>query len=209
MSASGFWEQVENGMLIESCPIRLADIMPCHDPKRAKLFSKERNYYRERHCPSFEEKLRCLIPPPSDYQIPVRWPESLQKVSFPLLCFVFFFCIQVSSHCAHSLWGEEEGVKLIFIKKKLNLWIIFFSHLSCQIWFNNTPHAKIATLKSDQGWMVQEGDYFVFPGGGTSFPEGADGYIEKLGKFIPFGTNSVRTVLDIGCGVQSYHALHD
>lgn len=77
----------------------------------------------------------------------------------------------------------------------------FFSHLSCQIWFNNTPHAKIATLKSDQGWMVQEGDYFVFPGGGTSFPEGADGYIEKLGKFIPFGTNSVRTVLDIGCGV--------
>lgn len=101
--------------------------MPCHDPKRAKLFSKERNYYRERHCPSFEEKLRCLIPPPSDYQIPVRWPESLQKVSIPLLCFVFFFCIQVSSHCAHSLWGEEEGVKLIFIKKKLNLWIIFFT----------------------------------------------------------------------------------
>lgn len=202
-------------MLIESCPIRLADIMPCHDPKRAKLFPKERNYYRERHCPSFEEKLRCLIPPPEYYQIPIRWSESLQKVSFPLLCFVFHsqvvfsFCSQVSSHCTNSLFyggGGLQGccceIDILQAKAQYS-----FSYLSCQIWFNNTPHAKIATLKSDQGWMVQEGDYFVFPGGGTSFPEGANGYIEKLGKFIPFGTNSVRMVLDIGCGVHSYHAL--
>ncbi|KAG0621941.1 hypothetical protein M758_3G060100 [Ceratodon purpureus] len=153
-TSSGFWGQVETGLLVESCPIRLADIMPCHDPKRARSFTKERNNYRERHCPPLEEKLRCLIPPPPDYQIPVRWPDSLQK-----------------------------------------------------IWFNNTPHNKIAELKSDQGWMVQEGDYFVFPGGGTMFPDGAEGYVQQLEKYIPFGTNAIRTALDIGCGVASFGAF--
>lgn len=152
-TSNGFWDQVEHGLLVESCPVRLADIMPCHDPKRARSFSKERNHYRERHCPPFEEKLRCLIPPPPDYQIPVRWPESLRK-----------------------------------------------------IWFNNTPHNKIAELKSDQGWMVQEGDYFVFPGGGTMFSEGAERYVQKLEKYIPLRTSAIRTALDIGCGVASFGA---
>ncbi|XP_024362860.1 probable pectin methyltransferase QUA3 [Physcomitrium patens] len=152
-TSSGFWQQVETGLLVESCPVRLADIMPCHDPKRARAFTKERNHYRERHCPPAEERLRCLIPPPPDYQIPVRWPESLHR-----------------------------------------------------IWFNNTPHNKIAELKSDQGWMIQEGDYFVFPGGGTMFPEGAEGYVQKLEKHIPFGTSAIRTALDLGCGVASFGA---
>jgi len=75
---------------------------------------------------------------------------------------------------------------------------------SSQIWFNNTPHNKIAELKSDQGWMVQEGDYFVFPGGGTMFPEGGEGYLQKLETYIPLGTSAVRTALDIGCGVCSF-----
>jgi hypothetical protein len=81
---SGFWEQVESGFYVESCPVRLTDFMPCHDAERSKSFAKERNHYRERHCPPSEEKLRCLIPPPPAYQIPVRWPVSLQKVSFEL-----------------------------------------------------------------------------------------------------------------------------
>lgn len=72
---------------------------------------------------------------------------------------------------------------------------------SLQIWFNNTPHNKIAELKSDQGWMIQEGEYFVFPGGGTMFPEGGEGYVEKLANHIPLGTSAIRTALDIGCGV--------
>jgi hypothetical protein len=61
---SGFWEQVESGFYVESCPVRLTDFMPCHDAERSKSFAKERNHYRERHCPPSEEKLRCLIPPP-------------------------------------------------------------------------------------------------------------------------------------------------
>lgn len=89
---SAFWQQVETGLLLESCPVRLADIMPCHDPKRAKAFTKERNVYRERHCPPLEEKLRCLIPPPPDYRIPVRWPASLQRVSFKFVCGALVSC---------------------------------------------------------------------------------------------------------------------
>ena len=52
--------------------------------------------------------------------------------------------------------------------------------------------------------MAQEGDYFVFPGGGTMFPDGAEGYVQQLEKYIPFGTNSIRTALDIGCGVCDF-----
>jgi hypothetical protein len=62
------------------CALRYTDHMPCHDAKRAKSFAKERNHYRERHCPPREEKLRCLIPPPIDYRIPIPWPKSLHKV---------------------------------------------------------------------------------------------------------------------------------
>jgi hypothetical protein len=60
--------------------------------------------------------------------------------------------------------------------------------------------------------MVQEGDYFVFPGGGTMFPDGAKGYVQQLEKYIPLGTTAIRTALDIGCGVCSFalplHLFH-
>lgn len=52
--------------------------------------------------------------------------------------------------------------------------------------------------------MMQEGEFFMFPGGGTMFPEGAEGYVQKLEKEIPFGTSAIRTALDIGCGVWSF-----
>ncbi|KAH8942714.1 hypothetical protein BDL97_13G008000 [Sphagnum fallax] len=148
-----FWEEVEKGLTVVGCALHYTDHMPCHDAKRAKSFAKERNHYRERHCPPREEKLRCLIPPPIDYRIPIPWPKSLHK-----------------------------------------------------IYFNNTPHGNIAELKADQGWMNQAGDYFEFPGGGTMFPEGAEHYVQNLGKYIPIGRSQIRTALDIGCGVASFGA---
>lgn len=63
------------------------------------------------------------------------------------------------------------------------------------------PHNKIADRKGHQGWMKEEGEYFVFPGGGTMFPEGAIPYIEKLGQYIPISGGVLRTALDMGCGV--------
>lgn len=70
-----------------------------------------------------------------------------------------------------------------------------------QIWHSNMPHNKIADRKGHQGWMKAEGPYFIFPGGGTMFPDGAIQYIEKLKQYIPIAGGVLRTALDMGCGV--------
>ncbi|CAI0425272.1 unnamed protein product [Linum tenue] len=69
-----------------------------------------------------------------------------------------------------------------------------------KIWHANMPHNKIAERKGHQGWMKEDGEYFIFPGGGTMFPEGAIPYIEKLGQYIPIRNGGLRTALDMGCG---------
>lgn len=71
-----------------------------------------------------------------------------------------------------------------------------------QIWHDNMPYDKIAERKGHQGWMKEDGPYFIFPGGGTMFPDGAELYIAKLGQFIPIRKGLVRTALDMGCGVR-------
>ncbi|KAG9451672.1 hypothetical protein H6P81_004576 [Aristolochia fimbriata] len=73
-----------------------------------------------------------------------------------------------------------------------------------KIWFKNMPYNKIAERKGHQGWMKQEGPYWIFPGGGTMFPDGAVQYIEKLGQYIPLSGGVLRTALDMGCGVASF-----
>ncbi|KAK9147764.1 hypothetical protein Scep_006521 [Stephania cephalantha] len=73
-----------------------------------------------------------------------------------------------------------------------------------KIWHSNMPHNKIAERKGHQGWMKEEGPYFIFPGGGTMFPDGAVSYIEKLGQYIPLSGGVLRTALDMGCGVASF-----
>ncbi|KAJ0933132.1 putative S-adenosyl-L-methionine-dependent methyltransferase [Helianthus annuus] len=52
----------ETGMNI--CPIEFNEHIP----------------YLERHCPPLERRLFCLIPPPNDYKLPVRWPTSRDYV---------------------------------------------------------------------------------------------------------------------------------
>ncbi|XP_062090252.1 probable pectin methyltransferase QUA3 [Humulus lupulus] len=73
-----------------------------------------------------------------------------------------------------------------------------------KIWHDNMPHNKIAERKGHQGWMKLEGPFFIFPGGGTMFPDGAVQYIEKLGQYIPISGGNLRTALDMGCGVASF-----
>jgi hypothetical protein len=70
-----------------------------------------------------------------------------------------------------------------------------------RVWHSNMPHNKLADRKAHQGWMKREGQYFLFPGGGTMFTEGAAKYIEKLGQYIPISGGIIRTALDMGCGV--------
>uniref|UniRef100_A0A0D9W8D1 Methyltransferase n=1 Tax=Leersia perrieri TaxID=77586 RepID=A0A0D9W8D1_9ORYZ len=69
-----------------------------------------------------------------------------------------------------------------------------------KIWHDNMPYGKIAERKGHQGWMKQEGSYFIFPGGGTMFPDGAEQYIEKLTHYVPLKSGLLRTGLDMGCG---------
>ncbi|KAG8065847.1 hypothetical protein GUJ93_ZPchr0004g38841 [Zizania palustris] len=73
-----------------------------------------------------------------------------------------------------------------------------------KIWHDNMPYGKIAERKGHQGWMKQEGSYFIFPGGGTMFPDGAEQYIEKLAQYVPLKSGLLRTGLDMGCGVASF-----
>lgn len=147
-----FLRVVESGeAAVEACPLESVDYSPCEDPRRSSHFSRERNVYRERHCPPPDQNLLCLIPPPLDYKIPLPWPESLHK-----------------------------------------------------IWHSNMPHNKIADRKGHQGWMKEEGPYFIFPGGGTMFPDGAIQYIQKLKQYLPISGGTIRTALDVGCGVASF-----
>ncbi|XP_044478668.1 probable methyltransferase PMT19 [Mangifera indica] len=73
-------------------------------------------------------------------------------------------------------------------------------------WYKNVPFKKLTVSKKSQNWVRLEGERFVFPGGGTSFPMGAKGYVDLIKKFVPLKSGKIRTVLDVGCGVASFGA---
>ncbi|GMN42624.1 hypothetical protein TIFTF001_011825 [Ficus carica] len=81
-----------------------------------------------------------------------------------------------------------------------------------EVWKANIPHTHLAQEKSDQNWMVVNGDKINFPGGGTHFHYGADKYIVSLSRMLKFpgdrlnNVGHVRNVLDVGCGVASFGA---
>ncbi|XAR54090.1 hypothetical protein NMG60_11029095 [Bertholletia excelsa] len=58
------------------CDVNLAEYTPCEDVERSLKFDRDRLIYRERHCPEPEELLKCRIPAPEGYRIPIPWPES-------------------------------------------------------------------------------------------------------------------------------------
>ncbi|KAJ3695454.1 hypothetical protein LUZ60_000831 [Juncus effusus] len=145
------------------CDMRLSELIPCSDRNllyqmRLKLNLSLMEHY-ERHCPPQSRRFDCLIPPPSNYKVPIRWPASRDEV-----------------------------------------------------WKANIPHTHLASEKSDQRWMVVNGDKINFPGGGTHFHFGADKYISQIAQMLNFPKSKlnnrgrIRTALDIGCGVASFGA---
>jgi hypothetical protein len=52
-------------------------------------------------------------------------------------------------------------------------------------WFANVPHKELTVEKAVQNWIRVDGDRLRFPGGGTMFPNGADAYIDDIGKLVP------------------------
>lgn len=81
-----------------------------------------------------------------------------------------------------------------------------------EVWKTNIPHTHLALEKSDQNWMVVDGDKIKFPGGGTHFHDGADKYISAIAGMLKFpgdrlnNGGNIRNVLDVGCGVASFGA---
>ncbi|KAK3157281.1 hypothetical protein QOZ80_2AG0118670 [Eleusine coracana subsp. coracana] len=72
-------------------------------------------------------------------------------------------------------------------------------------WYRNVPYDWINSQKSNQHWLVKEGDRFRFPGGGTMFPNGVGAYVDHMQSLIPgMRDGTVRTALDTGCGVASW-----
>ncbi|KMT15125.1 hypothetical protein BVRB_3g062430 [Beta vulgaris subsp. vulgaris] len=69
---------------INVCPINFNEYIPCHDPSYVKdllpTLDLSRKEELERHCPRFEKRLFCLVPPPKDYKLPIRWPISKDYV---------------------------------------------------------------------------------------------------------------------------------
>ncbi|CAH9092295.1 unnamed protein product [Cuscuta epithymum] len=81
-----------------------------------------------------------------------------------------------------------------------------------EVWKANIPHTHLAQEKSDQNWMVVDGDKIRFPGGGTHFHDGAEKYIAAIASMLKIpgeklsNGGKLRNVLDVGCGVASFGA---
>ncbi|XAR51930.1 Sarcosine/dimethylglycine N-methyltransferase [Bertholletia excelsa] len=161
-----FEDQEQNSVVPKSipiCDIRYSELIPCLDRNLLYQLKLKPNWtlmeHYERHCPPPQRRFNCLIPPPTGYKIPVRWPASRDEV-----------------------------------------------------WKANIPHTHLALEKSDQNWMVVSGDKIKFPGGGTHFHDGADKYISAIAGMLKLpgdkldNGGSIRSVLDVGCGVASFGA---
>lgn len=72
----------ESGMNI--CPLKFNEYIPCHDVAYVNTLLKSLDLSRreelERHCPPPEKRLFCLVPPPKDYKLPIKWPTSRDYV---------------------------------------------------------------------------------------------------------------------------------
>ncbi|VFQ78029.1 unnamed protein product [Cuscuta campestris] len=69
---------------VNVCPQEFNEHIPCHDASYIKELVPKLDLTRkeelERHCPPLERRLFCLVPPPVDYKIPIRWPISRDYV---------------------------------------------------------------------------------------------------------------------------------
>ncbi|XP_077237163.1 putative methyltransferase PMT2 [Tasmannia lanceolata] len=68
--------------VFEPCDDQYTEYTPCQDQNRAMTFPRNNMIYRERHCATEDEKLRCLIPAPKGYVTPFPWPKSRDYVPY-------------------------------------------------------------------------------------------------------------------------------
>lgn len=68
------------GKVYPPCSSKYSEYTPCEDQKRSLQFPRDRLIYRERHCPSKKELLKCRVPAPFGYKNPFKWPVSRDLV---------------------------------------------------------------------------------------------------------------------------------
>ncbi|XAR65875.1 hypothetical protein NMG60_11011867 [Bertholletia excelsa] len=59
-----------------TCEAKYSEYTPCEDENRSFKFERDRLIFRERHCPTKEELLKCRVPAPYGYKNPFKWPMS-------------------------------------------------------------------------------------------------------------------------------------
>ncbi|KAJ6817064.1 putative methyltransferase PMT3 [Iris pallida] len=109
-------EEGDDNIIAKSFPVcddRHSELIPCLDrhliyQTRLKLDLNLMEHY-ERHCPQPERRYNCLIPPPHDYKVPIKWPKSrdeVWKANIP------------HTHLAHEKsdqnWMVDAGEKIKF-----------------------------------------------------------------------------------------------
>lgn len=66
------------------CDAQYTEIIPCLDITMNKKLKLKLNHsvmeHYERHCPPADHRLNCVIPPPPNYKVPIRWPKSRDEV---------------------------------------------------------------------------------------------------------------------------------
>lgn len=115
--------------------------------------------HRERSCPRTPPM--CLIPlPAKGYSSPVPWPESKLKV-----------CEELRLSLLGSSVSDEAFVKSFYI---------------LQVLYKNVAHPKLAAFIKTHSWVVESGEYLMFPQNQSEFKGGVFHYLESLEEVIYF-----------------------
>ena len=64
---------------VNVCPLNYNEHIPCH-PSYDKHSSDRTKRDLERHCPPLPDRMFCLVPPPLNYKLPIKWPLSRDYV---------------------------------------------------------------------------------------------------------------------------------
>ncbi|KAI3883550.1 hypothetical protein MKW92_044357 [Papaver armeniacum] len=94
---------------IPACEMSYSEYTPCQHAPRSRKFDRAMLKYRERHCPTKEELLLCLIPPPPKYKNPFKWPQSRDYAWFDNIPHK-----ELSIEKAVQNWVQVEGDRLRF-----------------------------------------------------------------------------------------------
>ncbi|CAN8266636.1 unnamed protein product [Cochlearia groenlandica] len=164
--------------------------VPCYNITGNLLAGLQEGDELDRHCEFEREKERCVVRPPRDYKIPLRWPlgrdiiwsgnVKITKDQFlssgTMTTRSFLFDITVSSNMVITMYL-----------------IVFF----------NDRCFRLMLLEENQITFHSE-DGLVF--------DGVKDYARQIAEMIGLGSDTefaqagVRTVLDIGCGFGSFGA---